>query len=337
MTTGCSAVSVREIQYHAYGDSITYGLTLNDPAAEAYPTLVGADEKVGVLNYAISGAQVCDIPARQIFANADSPTLARHFTYSVLIGTNDVDNKGIGAYESVFILCHEAILSWLAVPVEYKVLVQGDGVTTTGSGAIDTSDHWSAWTTAGQGSTISFPIATTESGPLYLWPRINDDDPATYTYSLDGIVLGTASTQTTPRIATSKGTTNSLGFIRLAPVPAGHHVVTFTQVSAGTNGVSVVGIGTPEVSTSSNLPTVLVGTIPYQLDSGKCNSSSDQPCLEYTLDIEADVNLFAADGLDVRLFDTRKYLRGTAAEMNDSLHPNVTGQIELSHAVEASW
>jgi len=59
--------------------------------------------------------------------------------------------------------------------------------------------------------------------------------------------------------------------------------------------------------------------------------------LEYIQDIEASVNLFSGDGLDVRLFDTRQYMFGTASEMNDSLHPDALGQVELSHSVEASW
>jgi hypothetical protein len=257
--------------------------------------------------------------------------------YSVLIGTNDVDVKGTGAYEQVFILCHEATLSWLAVPAEYKVLATNLSVTTIGAGAIDRSDNWNAWTTAGMGSSVSFPITTTKSGPIYLWPRINDNNPATYTYSLDGLVIGAGSTQTTPALATQNGSTNSLGFIRLAAVPPGQHVVTFTQTSAGLNGVSLVGIGTPAGSVSGTMPTVLAGTIPYQLDTGKCTITSDQPCLEYIQDIEADVNLFSGDGLDVRLFDTRKFMYGTAAEMNDSLHPNAFGQLELSHAVEVAW
>ena len=324
-------------QYHAYGDSITYGYSLSDPAAQAYPALVAASEELPFLNYAISGDQACDVPTRQIFPNEDNPTLAAHMEYSVLIGTNDVDLKGTGAYESVFMACHQATLSWLAIPAEYKVLANDSSVTTSGPGAIDRSNHWNAWTTAGQGSSVSFPITMVRNGPIYAWPRINDDTPATYTYSLDGVVLGTASTQTNPIISTQNGTTNSLGFLRLPAVSAGSHVVTFTQTSAGTNGVSVVGIGTPVGPTGNTLPTVLAGTIPYQFNNGQCNTSSDEPCLEYIQDIEADVNLFSADGLDVRLFDTRKYMLGTAADMNDTVHPNVLGQIELSQSVEASW
>ena len=57
----------------------------------------------------------------------------------------------------------------------------------------------------------------------------------------------------------------------------------------------------------------------------------------YIDDIVADVNLLAADGLNVRLFDTRAFMFGTPLEMNDPVHPNEYGQFELSHAVEAVW
>jgi hypothetical protein len=85
------------------------------------------------------------------------------------------------------------------------------------------------------------------------------------------------------------------------------------------------------------MPTVLVGTLPYQYGTGQCTVASDEPCLNYTQDVEADINIFLADGLDLRLFDTRKYMFATAAEMDDHYHPNVFGQTELSHAVEAVW
>jgi hypothetical protein len=345
---GCESVTMRTLrgpvpttlaQYRAYGDSITFGVTLRDPATQAYPVLVATDENVTFAKNALGGDQACDVPTRQIFPNGDSPTLATHPTYTLLIGTNDVDVKGTGPYEAVYVLCHQATISWLGVPAEYKVLANTSEMTTTGFGAIDSSNNWNAWTTEAQGSTVSFTIAMANPGPIYAWPRIDDDNPATYTYSLDGVVLGAATTQTTPRISTQNGSTNSLGFLRLSQVPAGIHVVTFTQTSAGVNGVSVVGIGTPAGPVINRLPTVLVGTIPFQLHGGSVGActSSDAPCLEYIKDIEADVTLFSADGLDIRLFDTRKYMFGTAAEMDDSLHPNVLGQIELSQSVIASW
>jgi hypothetical protein len=331
-------VATSAAQYRAYGDSITLGATLSDPSKQSYPVFVAKVEGVTFANNAISGDQACDVPTRQIFPNQDSPTLASHPTYTLLIGTNDVDNRGTGPYESIYMLCHQATISWLAVPAEYKVLANGSGMTTTGTGAVDSSNHWNAWSTGGPGSTVSFTINTTQTGPIYAWPRIDDGNPGTYTYSLDGVIVDRASSQTTPRIATKNGSTNSLGFIRLPSVPAGKHVVTFTQTSSGANGVSVVGIGAPAGSSAGTLPTVLAGTIPFHLQGyGDPCDSSDGPCQEYIQDIEADVNLFSADGLNVRLFDTRKFMLGEAPEMDDAVHPNELGQFELSHSVEASW
>ena len=336
---GPSPVATSVAQYRAYGASVTYGATLRDPATQSYPSLVARFENVSFANNAIGGDQACDVPTKQIFPHKDFPTLAQNPTYSLLIGTNDYHLKGAGPYEAIYMLCHQATISWLGVPAEYKVLANGSGATTTGPGAIDTSNHWYSWTTGGLGATVSFTITTSREGPIYAWPRIDDNNPATYTYSLDGIVVGSASVRTNPRIATNGGSTNSLGFIRFSPVPAGKHVVTFTQTSMGTDGVSVVGIGTPNGPVEGKLPAVLVGTITYPLhnSSEQAFDSPNGAYLRYIQDIEEDVGLLAGDGLSVRLFDTRKFMHGTKAEMNDHDHPNELGQLELSHAVESVW
>lgn len=336
-TTPTQASAPSGPPYHAYGDSITAGYTLANPATQAYPYLVSQVENVALENYAIPGDQACDVPTRQIFAHADSPSLATPITYSLLIGTNDVDIKGTGAYESVFEQCHQAAIAWLALPVEYKVLAASSNITTSGSGSLDTQNNWNAWVTGGFGSSVSFSINTTATGPIYAWPRIDDLNPGTYAYSLDGTLLGLGSTRTTPNIITLNGTTNSLGFIRIPNVPPGHHVVTFTQTSLLPDGFSIVGIGAPPPAPVHGMPTVLVGTIPYQQKfafGGAC-TLIDLPCLQYINDIESDVSLFAGDGLNVRLFDTRQYMFATPSEMNDALHPNVLGQTELGKSVEA--
>lgn len=323
---------------HAYGASITYGETLANPTKQAYPYLVAVDRSLTVTDYAIPGDQACDLPTRQIFPNSDSPALAAPPLYTMLVGTNDVDVEGTGPYEAIYNLCQQAIITWLGIPVEFKVLAGSPtGVTTSGGGAIDTTNNWNSWTTAAKGSSITFAITTTKAGPIYAWPRIDDNNPGTYSYSLDGAALGTGTTQTTPRLVTQNGSSNSLGLLRIPGVPAGKHTLTFTQTSAAANGFSIVGVGAPQTPTSGYLPTVLVGTITFQLP-GNPNflcSKNDAPCQQYNLDIAANVNLLAGDGLNVRLFDTRKFMFGTAAEMNDTLHPNAFGQVELSHAVES--
>lgn len=329
----------QKTQYRALGDFITDGATLANPDAEAYPALLSRGQNAPLINFANAGDQACDVAARQIFPNGESPTLATHPVYSLLIGTNDVDNEGAGAYEQTFIACHEAALSWLALPVEYKTLAGASGFVADGPGALDSANGWNAWTTGGEGSSVSFTITTAQAGAIYAWPLMDDASTATYTYALDGAVAGTASVQPSPQMATQNGATRSLGFLRWASVPAGTHAITFTQTSPGGSGVSVVGVGSPAVGASGQLPTVLAGTVPYQLHTGAnagCQSS-DAPCLAYNSDIAADAALLAGDGLNVRLFDTRRYLRGTDEEMSDATHPNARGQQKLSEAVKAAW
>ena len=343
--SGCVSVVTRgsSLLYFALGDFITDGATLSDPAAQAYPTLVSQQGNARLTNLANAGDQACDVAARQIFPNSVSPTLATRAVYSVLIGVNDVDNQGEGVYEQVFEECHQATLAWLALPAEDKVLAGSAGFEANGPGKIDTSSGWNDWTTEGQGSSVSFTIVTTKAGPVYAWPLIDDASAATYTYALDGVIAGTAAVQTTPRMATQNGTMRSLGFLRWPYLPAGSHTVTFTQTSPGAGGVSVVGIGAPDAAggaaSGGQLPVVLAGTVPYQLHTGDNTGcqNTDAPCLAYNSDIQVDVEMMAGDGLNVRLFDTRKYLQATSAEMNDATHPNASGQEKLSQAVEAVW
>ncbi len=326
-------------KYLAYGASITAGYTLRDPSTQAYPSLVARTENVPLSNRAIIGDQGCDVARRQIFAHSDSPTLTGHTVSTILMGTNDVDSVGTGPYEAVYMLCERAYISWLGLPREFKVLANGGNVSKTGLGALDRSNNWNAWTTRGKGTTVSFTITTAAKGSIYAWPLIDDNNSATYSYSLDGTEVGTGNMNTSPQMATRNGTSRSLGVIRIPNVAAGRHVVKFTQTSYGLNGFAIVGVGSPVVQAGRNLPTVLVGTITYQWRDGgsEACTRTDAPCLQYIQDSESDVALLAGDGLDVRIFDTRKYMFGTASEMNDSLHPNEMGQAELAKSVEAVW
>jgi hypothetical protein len=327
--------------YHAYGASVAAGYTLKNPSIEAYPAVIAKAEQIELDNYGIPGAQACDMYPKEILKHLDSPTLASHiaYTYTLQVGTNDVNHKGAGAYESTYMRCHQAAIAWLALPLEYKVLANSSGVQTSGPGKLDKSSSGIAWTTAGNGASVSFSINTVHDGPIYAWPLMDNNNRATYTVSLDGKDIESTSVQPNPQMATKFGTTRSLGFLRISGVNAGSHVVKFTQTSSGTDGVSVIGIATPDGPSSDKLPTVLVGSITYQLHGnyGYACNLTDDPCLQYNKDIQADVDLFAQDGLNVRFFDTRKYLKGASSEMNDPLHPNAFGQQEIAKSAEEVW
>jgi hypothetical protein len=319
--------------YHAYGDSITYGFLL-PTTKDAYPYLVAADRGLTLIDNGVNGAQACDISPAQIFPHSDNPTAASNMLYTVMIGTNDAA-RDVPGYTAIFDQCHQAAISWLAVPAESKVGAVAAGVTTKGGGRLDTSNNWNSWVTSRQGASISFPISVATDRPLYIWARIIDADPGTFTYDVDGTVVGTSTTGTTPVIKTSQSTMNSLALLRIPPVSAGAHVVTLTQTStAGT--MQIVAIGAPP-DAGAGLPNVLVGDIPYAVKTASTGcAGTDTPSLKYIAEIQKTVVMLSGDGLNVRYIPTRAFMFGTVAEMVDQVHPNERGHVELSKAYEAA-
>lgn len=318
--------------YHSYGDSITAGCYLGN-TGRPYPDLIAQDRGLTLSNYAKPGDQACDLPTVQIFPNQDNPAAGAFPLYTLLIGTNDA-GKNLGPYEAVFDLCDQASIAWLALPAESKVLATDARVSAQGPGAVSTANHWNAWKTATVNASITFPVTLSAAGPIYLWPRIIDGDPGVFSYSLDGTVLGTFSTATSPAIQTLEGTSDSLALIRLPGVPAGPHAVTFTQTStAGT--MQIVAVGAPPAAPSA-LPTVIVGDIPFEeAESNAICIVYPAICMAYDADIQANTAIFAGDGLDVVLADNHSYMHGAPSEMWDSIHPNALGQSELRTAFEA--
>jgi lysophospholipase L1-like esterase len=320
--------------YHAFGDSITVGQSLSDPATQRYSALIAAANRLSLSVYAIGGDQACDIPTRQIFPNADSPSLAQHALYSLLISTNDVDAKGEGAYEAVFNLCQQASIAWLALPLEDKVLATSSTVLITGASHVEGAP-FHALVTDAAGASLRFPVTLTSAGPLYVWYRITDGNPCAFTYSIDNKVLSTIASSTSPSIATVNGTTSSLALLRIPAVAAGTHSLTLTQSTSAASGMGIVAVGVTPPAGQTSLPRVLVGTTPLQLAASTAVCGVTQiVCLAYSADITANVALFAGDGLNVQLFDSSKYMTGTSADMSDIVHPNALGHREIAHAIQ---
>jgi hypothetical protein len=317
--------------YHGYGDSITAGQTLSSPSL-AYPALIAQARGFTLADYAISGDQACDIPTSQIFPNSDNPPASGSPLYSLMVGTNDQDDRGAD-YLPVFNLCHQATIAWLALPADLKVLATSSNVTTSGPGAIETTDNWNDWVTGTLNASITFPISLTAPGPIYLWPRIVENDAGTFSYAVDGTVLGTFATYPGISIRTVNGTSDSMGFIRIPGMAAGKHTVTLTQTStSGT--MRIVAIGAPPSATRT-LPTVIVTDPPLEGAGSAAECIVNMAiCNTYAANVQANAQLFAGDGLAVRYIDNHPYMHGTASEMNDSLHPNALGQSELATALE---
>ena len=330
------------LTYTAFGDSITAGAGLSDTANQAYVALIAHQYGLTFIDRAYTGDQACDIPTRQIFPYSVASSLAQPTFYTLLISTNDVDVKGTGPYEAVFNLCHQAALSWVALPTDFKVLATAASVVTTGLGHLESTNNWNAWTTDAANSSVTFPVKLATAGPVYAWYRIIDVNTGTFSWSIDqnagGTVAGSTTTATTPAIATLNGYNNSLALLRLPAIPAGAHTITFTQTSPGAAGMGIVAVGVPPATRTSAIPRVLAGTTPRQLQAADGGSAAcsvtDAPCLQYSADIAANVALLATDGLDVELFTTATYMQGATVDMIDSVHPNALGHTEIAHAIE---
>ncbi len=306
-----------------------------DPSSQAYPALVAQSEGFLLTNLGYGGAQACDIMPLEVFpSHAEITTLPALTT--LLVGTNNIDPTLSPGTKEDFNTCQLATLSWLGLPDFYKVRSNATGVVSTGASHLDPTNGYNALFTDLPGASVSFPVTLTQAGAVYLWYRILNNSTGVFTYAVDSQVLG--SLENTLSIPIGRRASDSIAFFRIPSVAEGAHIITLTQASASGSAVGIVAVGTPPPHHPSNLPLVLVGTIPKQLfysGGGPCAflPASDAACLAYTGYIEANVDLLTNDGLNLKLFDTRKYMAGTLVDMTDGLHPNALGQQEIAHSL----
>ncbi len=318
-----------------YGDSVTYGLYLPDPATQRYGALLSKDMDIRVNTRAISGDMACDLWPRQLQPNlaADSPTAAVLTLYTVLVGTNDVNIYGPGAYETTFNACQQALLSWLAVPDVDKAL-PGSAAFTSLSGGNNPAIS-AAIRSIANAATMNLPgtlraTITTYGKPIYIWQYVSDTVPGKFYISIDsGAQSGPYSTMMVPAMATQNGTTASVALTGRFPVSAGKHTVDFIWSSGF---VGIVGVGSLPAGHSDSSPVIAVGQVPAQLSTGGIAPPAN--IAQYNTDIASSIALIAQDGSDIRYVLDQNYMQGQPAEMYDQLHPNALGQRHLADAFE---
>ena len=315
--------------YQAFGDGIPFGQT--DSPGQSYPSLFASAGGFSVTNLGVPNSIACDILPFAVLANGLGPTQTNAPLSSLMVGTSEMDNYG-SSYLPVFTACDQAVLAWLAIPREYKVLPGDPGATVTyGSWAAD--PHTGALQNTSGAGVLTFNV-TSNGGPVYLWYLLDDALPGTFTITTDGVPSTTPyNTQPVPAVG-SLTHSPSMGFALLRfPLSAGPHVL---GVNVQTGTVGVLGFATPPSPEAASVhPTVLVSDIPNQLST----APTAAPGLidAYTQAIQSSVTQFQADGLDVRMVPTQQFMLGTAAEMNDSIDPSPLGQSHLAQAYESTF
>lgn len=304
-----------------FGDSITAGAGLTT-SSNNYCNQIA--DYVGLTlptNNAVSGDQACDSGIKIL--NSDSPVVtARQPWRSLLIGTNDANNEGAGAYETTFNNCLLADMSLESIPSSYKVA--GSTGTTSGTCSNDTTySQLTGENCTSNGATISLPLTTT-GGTIYIWYRSIDSDGGTWTYKVDsGGAVAENTAQVTP-IATHNGNTAAPVLVRVTGVAAGSHTILFTKTSAGGN-MPILAVGTvPSGIPLASTPYFVMGDLPNQLNG------NDQTAVNaYRTDTVNDITTLAGDGLAVYHAPVGTRLQATtaAADMTDVLHPNDAGHL----------
>ena len=313
----------------AFGDSITYGYGVSNPATGNYAYLLAAAYHLTLVNSARGGDQACDVWPQMFRSNAGYTGVAAPL-FSLMIGTNDVDIKGTGAYEAVFTACDLAALSWLGTPRAAKVLAGDAALAAAGacSGSAR-ADLLGAVACSGGPGTVTAALSSS-GNPIYLWYLISDSASAGdgITVTLDGAAQGTFATLPVVPIATQNGNWQGMAVVRL-PAAVGSHTV---QI-ATTGFAGVLGVGS-NPATGADHPRLLVGDLPNQAyGSPVAPIASQLIYIGHTTDVE---QILQADGMDVHRALTRTYMLGTVYEMADQLHPNIVGQQQLEKAFAAA-
>jgi hypothetical protein len=255
--------------YHAFGNSITFGIGASIPS-KRYVSLIATDKALVLTDLGVSGSQACDVVDAQIMPN-ENPGTTNVAIYTEMVGINDADVKGAGAYEANYNNCLTAGLSWLGIPSTYKTFAQNGS--TSGSWSDDGS--WPQGVglfSTTSGSTLTLTLVTT-GGPIYLWYRMMDSNGGTFTYALDGGAATTINTAPTATISTQNGGVFGRGVVRLAGVSPGTHRVNInvTSATSASNSVSIGGIGTPGSPSDKDVSDVYQGGVTKQRQDG--NSS----------------------------------------------------------------
>ena len=309
--------------YLSLGDDIPAGATLLSPSL-AFPSLLAAEHAFTLTNNAVTGQAACDILFQQLVHPSLDFTQAGAPLSTLMVGSADTANP---ATEPTFQLCHQAALAWLAVPREFKVL-------STDPGAVALTGLWThspdldiLYNNSRSGS-AQFSITST-GAPLYVWYLLDQSEPGLFTISVDGVPDPTLYNAQPPN---GTNTSNGLGFALLRiPVPAGPHVLQFT-LQGGALGI--LAVGTPPSAADGSLhPTVLVSDLPNQNQAAPRDPAAITAL--FSADIQADIALLTADGLDLRLVPTQNFMVGAPDAMSDQIHPNSLGHTQLAAAFDS--
>lgn len=317
--------------YTAFGDSITAGVGASIPAND-YVSLLGTLYGAVVTNNGVGGYQAADVSRLEGIFNS-SPVDSNNPLVTLMIGTNDASEEGVGGYEENYNLICQAIISWMCSSSSQKYTGASFGSVPT-NWSLDTTFTVNGLKTTTQGATSSWPV-TTSNGPVAIWYRIIDGNGGVFTYSVDGGAPVEVSNSTSVPIGPTPvgDVTDAVGVVFIEGLDAGSHTITITATSAtsGSNIVSIIGVGTTPLQTFFSPPSIFVGGVPFQESDNQGVATA-----AYNQDQKSNVSTLAAMGFNVRFVDVRGYWGPNPVGFYNTEHPNDLGHSELYQGFSAS-
>lgn len=247
-----------------FGDNGSYNFQIK-PLNAGWGQIAANAMGVGPTYNVVQSSSVfdCDVVDQKI-ATITQPSSSNNIPNAWLPSVAD-PTFGAGTYQAHLadtLTCHLGGLTWLSVPVGYKIFGQSSLATAVGTWA--NSSYGSAYygvTSQTQGDTWSAPI-TTNGGPIYLWYKMAGNDGGTFTYQLDGGAATTVATQGNNAFTFPIAGKTTLGAVRIPVGSSGPHtvLVTVTSTTSSSNTVTPMGVGTPPIIPySSKFPVVVAG------------------------------------------------------------------------------
>lgn len=316
------ALTFKGNELTAFGDSFTFGIDSSGSyTTENYVNFISRATGLPVTNKAISGSLIIDLGS-----NFYNTTTSADDVFVTMTGFNDGRvyggaANGLLTYRGIL----RAMLTWLALPAEAKLLATSAAITYTGTWAVLGGVYANKSTskfTATPGSTAT---AAVKGDAIYIGHTRSASTAAVFRVEIDGRDYGTFTN--TAWTASNSGMNYGPDLLRIAGLPSTkRHSVKVTHVSGGEFYLDYIS-GNGGANVSYPCPTVFSGNAVRMLDYSH-ELSSDIVVDAFNRVHREVVAELVSDGLNIMHVDTSSGYDPAAHGSANPLevHPTLVGE-----------
>jgi len=321
------ALTYRGNKLTAFGDSYTYGIDSSGSyTTENYINFISRATGLPVTNKAISGGLVIDLGSN-IYNTMTGPD----DVFITMTGYNDgrvygSSANGLATYRGSL----RAMLTWLALPANAKILANSPAMIYTGSWSVLGSVYANKSTSKFTLTVGSTALTYVKGDTVYIGQTRSTSTPAVFRVEIDGRDYGTFTN--TAWSASSQGMTYGPDVIRIAGLQSTkQHSVKITHVSGGQFYLDYIA-GNGGANVYYPCPTVFSGNTVRMLDYSHELSSDAVVDMYNQIHREVCAEL-VRDGLNIMFVDVSSGYDPAAhglANNPTEVHPTIIGERYLA-------